>query len=154
MDAYRSRQWSFQNHVVAWMLAACAVISAVAFGLTSAWSDAPWVALGTLALIVALCAIPLTIVVDATSVTISLAGVLRRTIARDSITAIQRREYSPLREFGGWGWRYSLDRRNARAYTTLGSSAVVVTLADGQEVYLGVSDEAALIEALSPSLRP
>lgn len=50
--------------------------------------------------------------------------------------------YSPLSDFGGWGWRYSSTLK-ASAYTIWGDAAVRVALKSGKCVYLGIPENAA-----------
>lgn len=151
---YRSRQFAFQNPLALWTMLGCAVLVGVVLMFGTAWVDSGsaggmWT-LG--ALLVAVCLLPLwaplTVTVEGTELTVSLAGVLRRRIPVTEVVAVQRRAYDPMREFGGWGWRWGLTHRNARAYTTTGDTAVVLSMRDGEEVYLGVADESGLERAL------
>ncbi|WP_203654122.1 hypothetical protein [Demequina activiva] len=149
MVAYRSRQLAYENRFALVLLLGCAGLCAAIFTVGAGWRQAPWLCAGTLALLLCLLAVPLTVTVDDTHLRVRLAGALRRDIALADVRAVERREYAPVREFGGWGWRWGLTHRNARAYTTTGTTAVVLTLRDSQEVYLGVEDEAALLDLLS-----
>jgi hypothetical protein len=58
-----------------------------------------------------------------------------RTIAHKDIVAYQARQYSPLREYGGWGVRYG--GRKKRAFIVGGNRGVELTLADGTRVLIG-----------------
>ncbi|WP_062076375.1 hypothetical protein [Demequina globuliformis] len=151
MTEYRSRQWSWQNPVTGVTLLASVVVCVWLFSANDVWTTAPWLSVPTTALLVGLAFMPLTITGSARGVSVSLAGVLRRDIAAEQITDVERRTYRPIGEFGGWGWRYGLGGGGSRAYTTTGTTAVVLTLVDGSEVFLGVADERALIDALAPA---
>jgi hypothetical protein len=58
-----------------------------------------------------------------------------RTIALDDIVAYQARQYSPIREYGGWGIRYS--GRGKRAYIVGGNIGVELELADRTRLLIG-----------------
>ncbi len=157
MVIYRSREFGFHN---LWALVAVAITVAVVVPVlvvTEAWAHAPlWSLLGLVVLLIPLGA-PMTITVErptdgeATTalpaVHINFAGLGKREIPLADVADVERRDYRPIREFGGWGWRWSWSK-HAVAYTTRGSSAVVLTLNDGQQVYLGVADELTLVELL------
>ncbi len=155
MVAFRSREYLHQNPVARWLLVGAVLLCGVAFaaggmGEEPGESAAAW-ATGAVvvAAMIALFWMPLTITVETTHVRVSFAGVVNKVIALDDITAVEQRAYRPLKDFGGWGWRWSHRLPNAVAYTTRGTTAVVLTVRDGGQVYLGVDDEAALLEALS-----
>lgn len=58
----------------------------------------------------------------------------RKTIAYGEIEGLRTVTYRPLREFGGWGVRFS---GNKQAWTARGNQAVVLEMAKGKELYLG-----------------
>ncbi|WP_084040189.1 hypothetical protein [Demequina sp. NBRC 110053] len=147
MVAYRSRQYAFENRLAATVLLGSIALLAVLFTVAGAWSQAPWLCGGTIVLLAGLLFVTLTVTVDEEAVRVSLARIMRRDVALTDIRSVERRDYHPVREFGGWGLRWAFDRR-ATAYTTSGTSAVVLALADGSELYLGVDDEPGLIDAV------
>lgn len=156
MEDYRSREFLHQNRTVRAMLIGVALLCTVVFAAVatmeandSAWSGAWWVGAATVVVTLAPLWASLTVAVDETHVRISLMGVMTRDIALADIVAVEHRTYRPIREFGGWGWRWSLSHRNRVAYATRGDTAVVLTLRDGGEVYLGVDDEPALAQVLA-----
>ncbi|WP_084102831.1 hypothetical protein [Demequina sp. NBRC 110051] len=148
MPTYRSVQWSFQNTLVATALIVSLIAVVVLFFAADGWNEAPWLAGVTIAVLVAPLFIPMVIEVGTEGIRVGLAGMTVRTIALEDVVAVERRDYKPLREFGGWGLRWGVTHRNARAYTTTGSSAVVLTLRDSREIYLGVADEPGLVETV------
>lgn len=148
MAHYISRQWSWQNPLAAGALLIAALICGIAFVVTDSWTTTPWLVAATFVLLVACGLVPLTIAASARGVHVSLGGVLTRDIAAEEIAEVETRRYRPMREFGGWGWRFGIRDRSARAYTTTGATAVVLTLRDGSEVYLGVADESRCVAAL------
>ena len=134
----------------------CVVVAVVTLVLTGMWDQAPGFVIGLVVLLSATLLAPLTITVeDAGSsvadsdaiIHVSLAGGLRRSIPLADVSRVQRRDYRPLREFGGWGWRHAW-KRPAVAYAMRGTSAVVLKMRNGSEVYLGVNDEPGLIQTL------
>jgi len=148
---FRSRQFSYENRLVAWSLGLALALCLAIFTTTGTWAEAPAICLLTIGVLFGLLLIPLTITADAEWVHVSLGGVLKRDVLLSDVKEISQRTYRPIREFGGWGWRFGLKKR-AVAYTMLGTSAVVLTLRDGSEVYLGVEDEQALMDAVRPRL--
>ncbi|WP_234986714.1 hypothetical protein [Demequina sp. NBRC 110055] len=148
MPTYRSVQWSYQNTLAATALIVSLIAVVVLFFVADGWSEAPWLAWITIAVLVAPLFIPMVIEVGTEGIRVRLAGLTVRTIALEDVVAVERRDYKPLREFGGWGLRWGITHRHARAYSTTGTSAVVLTLRDGQEVYLGVADEPGLMDTL------
>jgi hypothetical protein len=64
------------------------------------------------------------------------------TIPLENIEGLESVEYSPLRDFGGWGFRGSRDRR---IWSARGNRAVRLSLRDGRVVYIG-SDEPRTLE--------
>ncbi|MFV0285642.1 MAG: hypothetical protein ACK5IM_04530 [Demequina sp.] len=149
MTPFHSRQWSFQNVFAAVTLGSSLVAVVVLFFIADAWGEAPWLAWPTLALLAATLVIPMSVEVGAHEVVVRLAGCTVRRIELTAVLSAQRRTYRPLHDFGGWGLRWGMNRRNARAYTTTGSTAVVLTLRDASEVYLGVDNEQGLLDTLS-----
>lgn len=151
MVAYRSRQYFHQNPIARWVLIGAALLCAVLFAAVGVWNDTGElvVAAFTLGVVVALLWAPLTITVDESHVRVSFAGLVKKSIALDDITAVEARGYRPVKDFGGWGWRWSHSFRDTVAYTIRGTTAVVLTVRGGGAVYLGVEDEPGLVETLS-----
>ncbi|WP_152649099.1 hypothetical protein [Demequina flava] len=149
MATYVSRQWAWQNSIALGALAFAAVACGVAFTVADTWLETPWIAVASIAILVACACIPLTITVAPAGVHVSLGGVLKRDIPAADIASVTVASYRPMREFGGWGWRFGLHDKRARAYTVTGSTALVLTLHDGGKVYLGVADDRKCAEALA-----
>lgn len=101
MVVFRSRQFAYENTVAWWTAVATAAMLVAAFTIADAWSHAPWAIYGALALLGLVLTLPQTITVDDTHVRVRLAGALRRDIALADVSAVERRGYRPLREFGG-----------------------------------------------------
>ncbi len=56
--------------------------------------------------------------------------------AWDSISACYVRDYSPLREYGGWGIKYSFNG-NGLVYNVAGSVGLQLNFKDGEPVLIG-----------------
>ncbi|MBC7293528.1 MAG: hypothetical protein H5T84_05435, partial [Thermoleophilia bacterium] len=75
-----------------------------------------------------------------------------KVIPLDTVASAQVREYSPIREFGGWGVRVSL---HGRAYNAYGTRGVQLVLTDGSRVLIGSQRPEELEAALRlAGLRP
>lgn len=61
------------------------------------------------------------------------------------IKSAQAREYSPMREFGGWGIRIS---RDGRAYNAYGKTGVQLVLTDESRMLIGTQQPEELLAAL------
>jgi hypothetical protein len=61
-------------------------------------------------------------------------ALLRKQVPLSKVKHLESVTYRPLREFGGWGIR-GFGRR--QAWTARGNKAVVVTLEDGSQLYVG-----------------
>jgi hypothetical protein len=66
-------------------------------------------------------------------------------IPTQEIMTAQDREYSAMREFGGWGIRVS---RNGRAYNASGNTGVQLVLTDGSHILIGTQRAEELLAAL------
>src|SRR5690606_15615277 len=113
---YRSREFLFHNRFAAVGVAIGLVAFVVSFTMSGAWGEMPGLGSALVVMFVMLFAVPLTITVtDSGSgiadsdavIQVSLAGVLRRSIPLADVRRVQRRDYRPLRQFGGWGWRHA-----------------------------------------------
>ena len=81
--------------------------------------------------------------------------------AWSDITEISVIEYSPLKEYGGWGWRISLSGKG-QAYNVSGNNGIKIILKNGKQRLIGTQrqDEVAEIinhfyhhpEATNPTL--
>lgn len=58
-------------------------------------------------------------------------------IKKEDISSISLRTYKPVREFGGWGLRYS--KRFGKAYTIKGNSGLQIELKSGKKILIGTS---------------
>jgi hypothetical protein len=62
------------------------------------------------------------------------------------IDQVQLREYAPLAEYGGWGWR--LSRGAGKAYTISGNKGIQLLLKDGSKLLIGTSRAEEVKQAL------
>jgi hypothetical protein len=73
------------------------------------------------------------------------AGLIRTRVAWAEVEETDAVVYSPLREFGGWGYRL---RGQKQAWTARGDQAVVLRLRGGREVFVGSDRPARLRERI------
>ena len=71
-----------------------------------------------------------------------------REILFNDIEAVESEEYSPIKEFGGWGWRW-LPFRDKMAYSVEGNKCVRLTMENGTEIVIGSQKPDELEEAIS-----
>jgi hypothetical protein len=69
-----------------------------------------------------------------------------RVISTQDVRSADSREYSPMREFGGWGIRLAAD--GGKAYNAYGNVGVQLVLTDGKRVLVGTQRAEELIAAL------
>ena len=82
--------------------------------------------------------------VEPAGVFIRFFPLARRKIAASDIVRCEARTYRPIREYGGWGVRYSWG--HGMAYNVSGNRGVQLKLRDGKEVLIG-SQQAEQLEA-------
>ncbi|GAA2746868.1 hypothetical protein GCM10009868_34000 [Terrabacter aerolatus] len=126
-----------------------ALALAVVVALPLVWvalAGLPWVWLLALAL-GALLAVTLSarVVVDSAGLRVSSAGFTWSRVPLERVTSATTCTVSPLREFGGWGWRLAMDGR--RGYITRAGEALVVHRVGEPDVVVTVddADEAAAV---------
>jgi hypothetical protein len=68
-----------------------------------------------------------------------------KVISYDEIESAVAREYSPLREYGGWGYRIG---PNGRAYTVSGRHGVQLTLKNDRPLLIGSQEPETLAAAI------
>lgn len=110
-------------------------------------TDVPgWLALGIgLAVLGWVATMRLEFVLTASRLRVQLSF-LRFAVDMAAIRTVEVVEYRPLRQFGGWGWRWG--RHGSRQFAMSGARAVLVTLEDERTVYLGGDDPVGLAEAI------
>ena len=67
-------------------------------------------------------------------------------IALTQVASAEWREYSPMREYGGWGIR--VGRHSGKAYNASGNQGVQLVLKDGRRVLIGTQSPEQLLSAL------
>lgn len=85
--------------------------------------------------------------IDAQGVRFQLSPFFRRGYPWEEVDEALVLPYRPILDFGGWGWRYSFNKK-AWAYTVSGSMALRLTLKDGRTIYIGIDDEDKVRQAL------
>ena len=143
---YRSRQYAGEQAIVSVTMGGCVAAMVAVAALTES-DGGEWVAvvLGSV-LMLGICLAPLTVAVTREGVAVRFAGLFRADIPMTDIADVIARSYQPLKQFGGWGWRFG--RNGSRQYAMSGTRAAVITRTDGREVYLGGRDVQALADAI------
>jgi Family of unknown function (DUF6141) len=76
---------------------------------------------------------------------VRLAPLPFRHIDLKDVRSLMAREYSPMREFGGWGIRFT---RHGKAYNAYGNKGVQLVLGDGSQILIGTQRPEELLAAL------
>lgn len=146
---YRTIQRSYEQPIVLVAVPLVAASLVLVFVFTSDLSQTwPWMVI-SVGIVLWLMTIPLTIEVTNEDVRVRLAGI-GRAIDLTQIVSVEARRYSPIKQFGGWGWRVGRD--GARAFSIAGNHAAVVTLADGREIYMGSKDPQRVVDEIRARL--
>ncbi len=93
----------------------------------------------------------LAVEVDSDAVHIRFFPFMRKTIPLSDIARWEARTYRPLREYGGWGIRYSL--KKGWAYNVSGNQGVQLELANGKRILIGSQRTAELARAIGEATR-
>lgn len=94
----------------------------------------------------------LTVLVKEDRLVLHLGSVplVKKTVRFGEIQGMESVTYRPLRDFGGWGVR---GVGSTRAWTASGSKALVLTLADGNRLFVGSADPELLAEHVRRAMR-
>jgi len=144
---YRTTQWAFEQPIL--LVSIVLSIGGIgwAYAATGDQLSNDWPLIGVTALVLlAVLFMPMSVEVTSERVRIRLVYFARRDIPVADIASVEVREYHPIRQFGGWGWRYGAN--GSRQYAIAGKRAVVVTLRDGREVYVGSRNLVPLTDAV------
>lgn len=141
-ELYRERTpWAAWVYLLLWGAMGSAAVGVAADRVPG---GGPGPLMGALAILLAGALIQLlfgglTVVVESDGIRAGLGNgwIFRTRIALDDVESMEPVTYSPLREFGGWGLRGSSRKR---AWTARGNRALVLTLRNGNRVYLGSDD--------------
>ena len=87
--------------------------------------------------------------VDPEGIHIRFFPLSNRTIPFDNIISCKVRTYKPIREYGGWGIRFS---RKGRAYNVSGDRGVQLELTKGMPVLIGSQKAEQLADAINKYL--
>ena len=76
-----------------------------------------------------------------------------RFIPLRDIASAEVGKYSPLLEFGGWGWRKRLLQRKT-AYNVSGRTGIRITLKNGSQIMLGTQKQEEMKRAVDKMMKP
>ncbi len=68
-------------------------------------------------------------------------------ISWNDVLTIEVRKYKPIREYGGWGYRFSF--KNGKAYNISGNMGLQIVLKNGDKILIGTQKPDELIEFLN-----
>lgn len=110
-------------------------------GVYAAAGDGPAASAGPLAVLAAMIAVVivfstfnLTTTVENDGVRVKGMWVVNRLIRFDEISSAEKREYRPIAEYGGWGYRIG---PSGKAYNAQGNEGVQLVLKNGGRVLIG-----------------
>jgi len=109
----------------------------------------PWVTalvLGVVILLGAVLTMRLSTTVTSDALSIRYGFLYRTRIPLSEVAHAEAVEYSPIRQYGGWGIRGS---RRRRALNARGNQGVLLTRSDGSTLLVGSQRPRELLEALS-----
>jgi hypothetical protein len=112
-------------------------------------SFSPWVTallLGVVLLLGAVLTMRLSTTVTSDALSIRYGFLYRTRIPLAEVAHAEAVEYSPIRQYGGWGVRGT---RRRRALNARGNQGVLVTRSDGSTLLIGSQRPRELLEALS-----
>lgn len=75
---------------------------------------------------------------------------VKRRIPLEDIKSVEARTYSPIREYGGWGFRYG---RSGKAYNVSGNRGVQLELKSGERILIGSQKAEDLAAAIQGEMR-
>src|SRR5690606_32128223 len=81
--------------------------------------------------------------------TVRLSPLPGVTVQTEDIQSVELVEYSPLRDFGGWGWRFG---SKGTLYSVSGNHAVRIEVKSGAPIFIGSGTPAELAAALKASI--
>ncbi len=64
-----------------------------------------------------------------------------KTIRWNEIEKCYIRTYSPIREYGGWGYRSSMGRKSGSAFNIKGNKGIQIELKNGKKILIGTQKE-------------
>jgi hypothetical protein len=94
-------------------------------------------------------ALKLITVVDGTGIQLRFFPLTRKHIRFDAILSCKAVHYHPIKEYGGWGIRFS---RKGRAYNVSGDRGVQLELSTGKSFLIGSQRAEALADAINAHL--
>ncbi|MCF8234309.1 MAG: DUF6141 family protein [Bacteroidales bacterium] len=82
-----------------------------------------------------------------------LAPIMRsKKIKTEDITEWHLRKYKPVREFGGWGIRFSFRKKGSKTYNVKGKSGLQLKLDSGKKILIGTQKPEEIEKAMEKLL--
>ena len=76
-----------------------------------------------------------------------------REIAAEDLSECYARTYKPIREYGGWGIRYSFRKGIGRAYNMSGNKGVQLVFKNGKKLLIGLHKPDELAQAINSIMK-
>jgi len=92
--------------------------------------------------------VKLVVILDTNSLHIQFWPFINKTIPLYDVVSFEGKSYKPIREYGGWGLRYSF-RSKSWAYTVSGNRGVFFVLSNGKKFLIGSQHTGQFVIALS-----
>jgi hypothetical protein len=146
-ETQRARQWWLWALMIGVSLAPAGLLLRSAVRQPRAWPFLPLLLLPCALPVVLLVLIRLRVTVTSTELVIRYFP-LRRRIPLHDIAAWEATEYKPIREFGGWGIKWS-HHDSTTAYSMYGTGGVRVVTAKGKKLLIGTQRPAELAAAIA-----
>jgi len=144
---------NFSPRIQAFILASTGIAG---LGGYLATREAPGAEIGIYAMLAALAFVVILFNTMRLSTTVTRDGIrikglwfVNRTIRFDEIETAAMREYKPLVEYGGWGYRIG---PAGKAYNAQGNEGVQLTLKDGKRILIGSQRAMELAHSISSRL--
>jgi len=151
---YFSERQAFSPRLLGFIVLSTALVGGFAYMETR---DAPGaetgltITLGALALLIGVFS-SLSLTTSVTDASVSVKGLwfVNRIIRFEDIASAEMRNYKPILEYGGWGYRIG---PSGKAYNAQGDEGVQLVLKDGGRVLIGSQRARELADAISSRLR-
>jgi len=92
--------------------------------------------------------VKLVVMLDSENMYIHFWPFVNKTILIDDIVSFKAKTYRPIRDYGGWGMRYSLKEKHW-AYNVSGNRGVLFEFKDGKKLLIGSQYPSKLVVALT-----
>ena len=97
--------------------------------------------------------VKLTVTLDSKNMHVRFWPIVDKVIPLDEIVSFEAITYRPIRDYGGWGFRYSLKKKHW-AYNVSGNRGVLFEFKNGKKLLIGSQYPSKIVMALSKLKKP